>query len=247
MGHLIMKTLFIIPCAIMIGDEKAEHLDRFFQLLHTIDSITSRFKDPEIRIYELSGKTMYPLFYKQLESCRLVTTQNDSKVLNIKETAKDVNLLVTDEIRPIYEKGYIKNATESLIISRVLDEIDPTEFDRVFKITGRYFFTPSFSISNHNTKGKITLKDKSKCHHGKKYTMTDSLRHCICWSYCTSIHEQVRDRFRKIHEYIIDHANGKGIASIENGLVLFFEEDLVNSVKSTGCAGKVDGRQYHFD
>ena len=243
-----MKALFIIPCAIMIGEEHEGHFERFFQLQHTIDSILSRFKNPEIRIYELSGKNVYSLFKKQLpEHCTLITTESDSEVLNIKEGAKDVRLPVSEKIRPVYEKSYIKNATESMILYRVLSNINPKEYDRIFKITGRYFFNHMFDLDVHNIDGKITLKNKSKCNHGKKYTKTDHLRHCMYWSYCTSIHDVILDNFKKIHEYIVDHSNGKGIASIENGLELFFDSNIINSIESTGVSGRIDGQYFYID
>lgn len=242
-----MKSLFILPCAIMVGDAEEGHFERLFQLQHTIDSIRSRFDNPEILIYELSGKPIYPAFYEQLVGCKIITTENDQQVLDIKNNAHLVKLPVVEAIRPAYEKGYIKNATESLILCRILDELDTSQYDRIYKITGRYFFNNSFSIENHNVKGKITLKNKAKCGHGAKYTKTDYLRHCMYWSFCPSIIDTVRDNFKKIHEYIIDHSDGKGIASIENGLDLFFDEDIIHSVELTGVSGRVDGQYFYVN
>ena len=242
-----MKNLFILPCAIMVGENQTDHFERFFQLQHTVDSIFSRFEDAEIKIYELTGKPIYESFKTQLFNCTIITSENDQEVLNIKNTASDVKLPVTDKIRPSYEKGYIKNATESLLICRILKEIDPLEYSRIYKITGRYFFNNSFDLELHDVEGKITLKNKSKCAHGKKWTKTDNLRHCMYWSFCPTILEDVKSNFKKIHQYIIEHSNGNGIASIENGLDLFFDEELINSIEKTGVSGRIDGQHYYVD
>ena len=243
-----MKPLFIIPCAIMIGSKTEDYLERFFQLQHTIDSILSRFKEPTIHVYELSGNKVLEMFLNDLsKNCNVYTSENDQEFLNIKNRAGSVKLPVVDEIRPAYEKGYIKNATESMIICRALDEIDPRESDRIFKITGRYFFNQGFILDEHIRYGKITLKNKSKCGHGKKYTKTDYLRHCMYWSACTSMYEELKHGFKQIHNYVMEHSDGKGIASIENGLDLFFSDDLIHSIETTGVSGRVDGQHFYID
>jgi len=243
-----MKPLFIIPCAIMIGSKKEDYLERFFQLQHTIDSILSRFKEPTIHVYELSGNKIAGLFLNDLsKNCQVYTSENDQEVFSIKSGAKKVRLPVVDKIRPAYEKGYIKNATESMIICRALDKIDPKEYDRIFKITGRYFFNQDFILDEHIRYGKITLKNKSKCGHGKKYTKTDYLRSCMYWSACTSMHKELKHGFKQIHNYIMEHSDGRGIASIENGLDLFFSDDLIHSIEHTGVSGRVDGQYFYVD
>lgn len=241
-----MKTLFIIPCAILVDDEESQ-LERLFQLQHTIDSITSRFKNPEIKIYDLMGTPASVSLLSKINGFIINTTENDKDVLNIKKKAADVRLPVVGSIRPAYEKGYIKNATESLIICKIIDSIDASLYDRIYKITGRYFFNNSFNLKEHDVFGKITFKNKSRCGHGKYYTKTDYLRHCMYWSFCPSILEEVKDSFKKIHDYIIDHSNGKGIASIENGLDLFFDDDIINSIQNTGVSGRVDGQYFYID
>ena len=67
------------------------------------------------------------------------------------------------------------------------------------------------------------------------------------WSFCPTILEDVKSKFNKIHQYIIEHSNGKGIASIENGLDLFFSDELIHSIEDTGVSGRIDGQYYYID
>jgi len=64
---------------------------------------------------------------------------------------------------------------------------------------------------------------------------------------CTSMHKELKHGFKQIHNYIMEHSDGKGIASIENGLDLFFSDDLIHSIEHTGVSGRVDGQYFYVD
>ena len=195
-----MRALFIIPCVIMIGGENEDtNLERFFQLQHTIDSILSRFNEPEIRVYEISGNPVHTHYIKELSiNCKVFTSENDDYVSDIKNSVKDIKFPTSEKARPFYEKGYIKNATESTLICKALSDINPNDFDRIFKITGRYFFNNEFVLDHHDIEGKITLSYKSKCPLGEKFTLTDYVIRCMYWSFCPTILEDVKDNFNRI-------------------------------------------------
>ena len=243
-----MKSLFIIPCAIMIGDDQNVHFERYFQLMHTVESISSRFIDFEIKILELSGKPVYPSMIEILQQRAIIISfEGDIDIIKIREDAKTVDLPVSKSARPSYELGYIKNATESKIIYRTLSQLSKNDYDRVYKITGRYFFSDWFFKNNHIVKGKITLKKRNKCAHGKKLTGTDYLRHCMYWGFCTSILDEVTQVFLDIHNYIVDMPNQRKIGTIENGLDLFVRENIINTVETTGVFWLLDCKYPHMD
>ena len=243
-----MKSLFIIPCAIMVGDDQNVHFERYFQLMHTIDSIKSRFSNAEIWVLELSGNRMSDKLISLLsKDCSIIHFNNSVRLHAIKERAKTIDLRVSNNIRKPYELGYIKNATECMSICTALSLADPKKYDRIFKITGRYFLSNAFNIDEHNVYGKFTLKEKIKCSHGKEFTGSDYIRHCMYWSFCTSIYDEVLKIFNDIDNYIDQCEKNRIIPTIENGLEIFTNPNIINDIKKTGVFGIVDNKYPYMD
>lgn len=244
-----MKSLFIVPCAILTSDQENENIEKIFQLLHTIDSILSRFNEAEILILELSGKKPEPAVYSIVETkgCRLISFYDNPKLHQIRESSKTVPMPVVDKARLPYERGYVKNLTEIMAILETLDTINPLDYQRIFKITGRYFISNKFDIDSHSIPSKITLKERSKCTFGKQYTGSDHVRHCMFYSFCPSIFDEVKKKLKDVEDYMKQQYSVNRLATIENGLEIFFKEDIIYEVKQTGAFGRVDNKYLHMD
>jgi len=242
-----MKALFIVTSAILAGPSKDIHQERFLQTLHTIDSIKSRFKNVEIWLCECSLKPLPEYMINFLKGVRVIDFSSDPRVIQIQ---KEVNHLFMDN--PEYKLGQIKNRTEIHVLQLTLDMIDPKKYDRVFKISGRYFLSELFDINKHVKSKTLTLRKKMQ---SKLYLSFPNLidsefrRGCILWSFCPSILGQVKSLLMEIESWILKESNCNRIADIEHGLVKCLDEEKIRviNISKTGAVGRVGGKTIHSD
>jgi len=242
-----MKSLFLITSAIMSGDGNPE--ERLIQTLHTIDSINCRFDNVEIWLIDSSTQSLDPYYLPLIDkSVKILDLSGDERIHQIKKEVKEFNLPVTQNFREFYELGCVKNLTESYVINQCFLKIDPSKYDRIYKISGRYFLTDKFKIDENNTPGKMVLKPKMKSKLGKKYISSDYYRYCITWNFCTSIFEEIKESFQLIETYLKDQADSDLLGDIEHGLDLFIPERLIHEINRTGVVGRVNGGvSIHYD
>lgn len=237
------KYLFIVPSAIMTGNGNSE--ERFLQTLHTIDSIKSRISNIDIWLCDSSTIELEP-YMKNLLDVNFLDFSKDDKIHKIKKDVKRFKNFLNDESRPIYELGVLKNLTESYVINQVLGQIDPLEYSRIFKISGRYFLTNDFKLDDHLQDGKMILKYRKESKLSK-WTNSSHYRHCITWDFCTSIFKEIQNSFQQIEDYIKHQAESGGLGDIEHGLSLFIPDELVHEIKKSGVVGRVNGEKIHAD
>ena len=242
-----MKALFIITSAILVGPSKDIHQERFLQTLHTIDSIKSRFKNVEIWLCECSLNPLPEYMINFFKGVHIIEFGSDPRVIQIQ---KEVNHLFMDG--PEYKLGQIKNRTEIHVLQLVLDMIDSKKYDRIFKISGRYFLSELFDVNNHVETKTFTLRNKMQ---SKTYLSFPNLidskfrRGCILWSFCPDILNQVKSLFLEIESWILKESNYNRIADIEHGLVKCLNEEKIRviNISKTGTVGRVDDKTIHRD
>lgn len=240
-----MKILFIIPSAIMLGNGDPQ--ERFLQTLHTIDSIKSRVLDADIWLCESSTEPLKEWMKPFLKSVKIINFSNDTRVHQIKDQVKVFKMPVTKDIRPFYENGAIKNLTESYVINQALSLVNPSDYTRIFKISGRYFLTDIFDLKSHNVYGKMVLKPKKNSKIGKTHAGGDYYRYCISWNFCTSIFEDMRQSFINIEKYVINQYDSGRLGDIEHGLDLFISQNLIHEIYENGIIGRVNNKSVHVD
>lgn len=224
-----MKPLFLITSAILVENEQ----ERFLQTLHTIDSILCRIPNAEIWLCESSLKPLPEYMTYLLNHVKIIQFYDDKRIAEIVE---EVNHLWMNGSN--YKLGQIKNRTESYVINCVLNTIDETKYDRIFKISGRYFLTSRFSIEKHLDKGKISLKSKTNSKI-PELTKIEHSRHCVMWSFCPTLLDEMKKTFANIEEYIVKASDNKIVADIEHGLVKLVDENIIREIDFTGAVGRV--------
>lgn len=240
------KHLFIITSAIKSGQNEKE---RFLQTLHTIDSIKLRVKNCDIWLCDSSLSSLDPYMTDLLTSVNYVDFSQDNRVKEIRDEVKKFKLPCTENVRPFYELGALKNLTESYMINKVFSEIKKEEYKRIFKISGRYFLTDRFNLESHLIEGKFILKEKVKSPLGKIFTKSDYSRFSITWDFCTSIFEPMKYHFLEIENYIKNQLNSGLLADIEHGLELCIPSEFIHESKIYGVIGIVNNGKniIHFD
>jgi len=239
-----MKTLFIIPSAIMSGIGSPE--DRFVQTLHTIDSIKSRFSDVDILLCDASSECL-DLGMISLLGVPFLDFSSTPRVTQIREEVAKLKLdFATDNVKDFYRLSILKNLTEIHVINTVLSQITHNPYDRIFKISGRYFLNNDFNLEKHNQPGKICLTPKKKTLIGANYTHSSHYHHCISWNFCSSIFSEMTNSFSRIEEYILAQVYGGLIGDIEHGLHLKMPENLIYDQQKYGVSGKVNNKKFHW-
>lgn len=135
-----MKNIFFVTSAIFTKHGQFSHDERYKQTKETLRTI--KFKDP----------TAYVIFCDASMDRSLSQEESDDI---LKFTDVIINLSNSIELRQVYETtqnhDIIKNYSEMLMSLKVYNFIatnnDLKEYDRIFKISGRYVLTPNFDIN----------------------------------------------------------------------------------------------------
>jgi len=232
-----MKALVIITSAIMVDGHDVDL--RLMQTLHTIDSIKLRIPNSEIWLCDSSTKPLPNYMLNSLTGVKLIPFYNDNKIHSIKDYSNNCNLPAEENIIEFYRLGLLKNLTEIYVLNTIFSKIDPSKYDRIFKISGRYFLTDDFNLEKHNNYGKINLTKLRKSRL-EKFTESKYFRTCVTYNFCTSLFNEIKESFLNIEKYIQNKSKNNGLADIEHGLALFIPDDIIHQIDLIGICGKVN-------
>jgi len=164
-----MKTAFIITSAINFkGSTLIETIERLQQVIHTIDSINSRVKDADIFLID-SGQTVLSQDILDLipKDVTVLSVSQNPKIEKIQKDAESFSEKASpkyskpgkshEDIKNFLRIGYIKSITEHFMLNTVFDMYDFSNYDLVFKISGRYFLNDKFSLQNYSN-SSISVK-----------------------------------------------------------------------------------------
>lgn len=240
-----MKNLFLVTSAINTQYGKSE--ERLLQTIHTVDSIRS--KDPNAEVW-LIESSLQPVahYMKSLIDARFISFSSDKRISEISETSQG-----SEETN-----GFIKNRTESYVMLNTLRKYkeEISKFDRVYKISGRYFVSVDFNTEDHNHPSCITIKEPFPSPFKNPLPITGSeYRHrCILYSFCTSILDEVISMMALVNDDIESYFNeyklGKlKYCDIEHSLYKNMIKDKVKYINRTGVIGRIGDKegQIHRD
>lgn len=234
-----MRDLFIVTSAIKIEGQSS--VKRYFQTLHTIDSIKSRLPNADIWLCDSSHFKLDKWMEDLLPSnVKIISFSKDSRVHQILKEYKYLNLPVSEKIIETYRKNWIKNATEAYVIKKVLEMVNPKQYDRIFKISGRYFLNNMFISEQYASKNKITLKEKTNSSIGSQFIDTDFLRICVLYCVPTNLLEEFKIIISNIENFIIEQPKKRKLGDIEHGLDVFIDDFLISDIKELGVTGIVN-------
>ena len=236
------KNLFIITSAICTTYGFSDSADeRLLQTIHTIDSIRSKYDNVDIWIIDASVNGIKPYMINLLNA-EIIDMSSDEEVLNIFKTSQG-----SDETM-----GFIKNRTESYFTLKVLKErADQIKaYERVYKISGRYFLSNKFNASDHLVKNKIVIKEKTRSLFKNPIPITGSeFKHdCVIYSFCSSLIEDminILDMIRKdIELSFLEYTKGNlRYCDMEHALYLHLPKEKVKYIQHVHVIGRIGGTE----
>ena len=227
------KTLFLVTSALCIPSKNMESKlrARLHDTLSTINSINCHFKDCEIWLLESSFKKPMKkylgMFPKNLKIIDFWKDRNvigfHSGALNYESKYKGRYYTPGNENNTDFlYLSYIKNRTESYVLSKVFREMDMSRFDRVFKLSGRYCLQPTFDVSSHLTEDQAVFAEKIVSNQGTikhiKYAYL-----CYLWSFPIKIKNEVTEMIVSVEKEVKE--------LLEKGKIIDMEHSIYNNSK----------------
>ncbi len=225
--------LFIITSAIGTKIGSIDTNSRFMQTIATVNSIKAKNPNSVIVIADASSIEINQTIKDELNQAAIfLDFSKDKHVLEIQTTANKYatkcanSFLIADrsEAESIlhYEGGYIKNATEIVLILSVLEKINPNDFDRIFKISGRYILGSNFNRDLHT--GKMTTFLTIKSNQPYIVVESDALVNCILWSFDSECAQEIKEKLEAIFNWVVDsYSRGIPGPDIEHGIAKFID------------------------
>jgi len=140
----------------------------------------------------------------------------------------------------------VKNLTELVVVSKFFKLAKKHKwfdgYDRVFKVSGRYWLTDRFDITRYekpDAKDKYVVSKKMLSQFTYDYT-GQSLQYMLrVYSLDTTLLDDFIMRLDTMSKHMQDRVNNKGYIDIEHLFCKFLPNDLVLEIARTGVAGNI--------
>ena len=140
----------------------------------------------------------------------------------------------------------VKNLTELVVVSKFFKLAKKHKwfdgYDRVFKVSGRYWLTDRFDITRYeqtDAKDKYVVSKKMLSQFTHDYT-GQSLQYMLrVYSLDTTLLDDFIMRLDTMSKHMQDRVNNKGYIDIEHLFCKFLPNDLVLEIARTGVAGNI--------
>lgn len=256
-------NLFIITSALQVDGPGINGLEtRIYQTLSTVNSIKANVKNTEIWILDASqsvlDQSVYDLFPKDVNFFKLNFIFKDD-ISKIKEDAK----LISRELSSLYAtadgktnifdvvfNAYIKSKTEAFMLNKFFQSIDMdiSEFNRIYKISGRYLVSSNFNQATHDC--SINQSVFRKKHDASSHLTELEYQHmCMFWSIDASMFDGFKKVLIDIEQWIDDcYINKKQVVDLEHAFYKFLKSNdvSVNEIEMLGIMGLVNNENRDF-
>jgi hypothetical protein len=223
------KSLFLITSGIYTPYGKCSVNERIEQTKETLKSIKQYAPSSSIVLLDCGENSID----KNLFDCDIVDyTQNLEIQSHIREY-KTCNVDLEPEI-------IIKSMAEILICEDYFKRIDKNQYDRIFKLCGRYRLNSKFDYQKHiNTKDKVLVLEKMLSQHF--YTFDDAISifqyMTRFFSFDSTLLSEMSKTYHKMKEEIIKISKTKRKGDIEHLLYKHLKKNMVETVRVIGIEG----------
>ena len=248
------KNLYIVSSGIRtktIAEDNS--IERYHQTLHTLSSIKCRDKDADIVILETGVISVEPWMKEELEAyAEFIDLTKHPRVKGIQIQAKQLadviwNRLSNKEDRDEdatklrIKSAYLKSCTESWSIQHIFEQRDMSSYDKVFKLSGRYFLTSKFNLSNFDS--MITFKKQERMSNDNEFTVSS-----VLWSFRGEHFKEFKEHWNNTINYFISKWTKFQIwdleSSISTGFNLKSNPVEIKFAKELGVMGTVNSPEY---
>lgn len=226
-----MKSLFILTSAINSRFGVYTPEQRLAQTIDSINSIKKHCPDAKIAIVEMAGVVIPEEQARQLQAHvnYFFDYTQDEAVVGIYNSTDNWDV--------------VKNTTEVMIFANVLTELKARgitdEFDRIFKMSGRYLLTDKFDAAYYNTvPDRIVVLERKNSQF--PMAITGGLQHQYMsrlWSWPAKETHQVIDSYNTGFGDMAVRLSEGGYFDIEHMLFKYLPANLVTEVPRVGISG----------
>jgi hypothetical protein len=226
-----MKTLFVLSSAINSRFGVYTPAERLNQTLDSVASIRQRCPGADVCVVEMAGVAIPE------EQIKLINEQvnyffdcsRDPAVIGIYNSTEDWDI--------------VKNTTEVMCFTNTLNTMMETgvlnEYDRVFKMSGRYLLTENFDPEFYESVGdRIVMLERKRSQFpsditgGKQFQYMSRL-----WSWPANVTDQVVDAYNDGFVAMATRYAEGGYFDIEHMLFAYLPQDLITEVPRVGLRG----------
>ena len=140
--------------------------------------------------------------------------------------------------------GYFKSAMEAYMTSEVLDN-DVSQYDRIFKLSGRYQLTDGFDYSIHQKPSQAVFLHPF--YTGLPNAGTNMFLKTVLHSYCPSMKDLMQSTLRTIQGYLLENWSQGNVCDLEHGLYKFLPKDSYVQVGRIGVKGRIGHLTFGVD
>lgn len=252
-------NIVIITSALSVDTPGINSLaTRIYQTLSTVNSIKANMEQVEIWVLDASHTELHSSVYDMFPSDVYFFKLNEifkDEVLKIRQQAKllaqEFNSLYKTlggtPVKDIIHSAYIKNRTEIFMLNRFLEYKDLSDYNRLYKISGRYMVSTDFNQHQHNIASEtIVFKNKDKSN-----TLVAGLLHqypCMFWSIDTTILPTFKKIVSEIEKWIEDsYLDRKQVVDLEHAFYKFTTGGIkVKEIATIGIIGLVNNESGSF-
>ena len=226
-----MKKLFILSSAINSKFGKFTPAERLEQTLDSVASIKQYCPGADICVVEMTG---VPITEEQIQAINdqvdyFFDWTRDPAVIDIYNSTDNWDI--------------VKNTTEVMCFTNTLDKLIDTgvvkEYDRIFKMSGRYLLTENFDPAYYESVADriVVLQRKhsqfsAQVTGGKQFQYMSRL-----WSWPASATDQIVEAYNDGFVAMAERFAEGGYFDIEHMLFAYLPADLVTEIPRVGLRG----------
>lgn len=224
-----MSSLFLVTSALnpSYGCDSRQRLD---ETLETFKSIWKRLPDADIWILEGSESDPSDLLEQLPEKVRIIPYWDSKRRKEIADTG--------------FPMGYVKSAMESYMTAEVLSN-DMSQYERIFKLSGRYQLTDGFDYSVHAKPSHAVFLHP--LYTGLPNAGTNMFLKTCLYSFCPSIKDTMQETLRTIQGYLLENWSQGYECDLEHGLYKFLPKDAYVQVGRIGVKGRIGHLTFGVD
>jgi hypothetical protein len=223
-----MTSHFIITSAIYTSYGKCSTEERIEQTRETLKSIETYAPGSSMVIIDCGEKSVN----KNLFDCEVIDyTTNEEIQFHLQEYLKknidlEPDIIIKSMLEIMMFSDYLKNITSS--------------YDRIFKISGRYYLNSNFNYNNHlKAKNKVLILPPYTSQNLYNFEVKASMFQYMtrCWSFDGSLLLNIIETYDKMKKDIIYASTTKKQADIEHLLYQHLNKKLVQNIHRMGIEG----------
>jgi len=226
-----MKPLFILTSAINTRFGAYKPDVRLQQTLDSIASIKARCPEAKVCVVEMAGVPLEEDQARQLQAQAnyFFDFSRDEAVKSIYESTENWD--------------WVKNTTEVMCFANVLTELQlqgiTKEFDRIFKMSGRYCLTDDFPTVDYDTVAdRIVILERKGSQFRPEVTGGKQFQYMSrLWSWPADQTQAVVDSYNEGFSAMAVRINEGGYFDIEHMLFAYLPAELVKEIPRVGLRG----------